>query len=602
MPAPQANYSRHGHDISQDINFTSSTGHLLTVYRQILNPKERIKGSARMFTRTQPLATAAMADIHEHIDYFFVPFFMLHSGLGEALYLTKENYSSLINNSAFQSFAPTLESWDVLQEEEIVVYDPNDDNAIGYQSIDSAGELNFFGLYRNIWHLGRNPNAIYSEFSSPYQTVIDTFDFDVTPWFALAYQCVYQNFYRIDERESFDAASYNIDSYLYDSNGFYLTTAYRMRYRPRKLDYFTAAKVSPMFNNLNTYGSTSNLTAIKSWLTSRTFTEANADGGTSGTVNDGKGVKFVGSSPGSDLNTSAIRGLFAAEKMASITTRSKKNYDSQVLAHLGVKVPHDVKHEITYVGSQHSIVHIGEVISTADTEGAPIGDIVGKGYGNLVGNGFDFTAPCHGIFLAIYSSEVKPKYYSPIDRSGLLADRLDFFHPEFQKLGMQPIFGYEARPNGSWATSVFGWQMMYNHFKQKFDCVSPAFTKHWVQSGVLHSQIRAFNQWSNWVFVKDPFHYNGYDFSDLHCTPFDLNDLFIMQYRGYNDYVGENAHSVFERVYKNANNEIVVNPDFDESYYKNPAVWFYNDPLLHDLRFNVKLVSEMVENTMPDLD
>ena len=344
MPAPQANYSRHGHDISQDINFTSSTGHLLTVYRQILNPKERIKGSARMFTRTQPLATAAMADIHEHIDYFFVPFFMLHSGLGEALYMTKENYSSLINDSKFQSFLPSFDGIDVqFAEDGITSADGNGDSCISYDFSDSVGELTFFALYRNIWHLGRNPNVCYAGFSSPYKTVVDNYDFDVTPWFALAYQCVYQNFYRIDEREEFGSYTFNLDDYLYNDNTFSWPVAYRLQYRPRKLDYFTGAKVSPMFNRLNTYGTTSNLAAIKSWLTSRTFTEANADGSASGSVNVGMGVRFSGSSPSQDLNTSAIRGLFAAEKMASITTRSKKNYDSQVLAHLGVKVPHDVK-------------------------------------------------------------------------------------------------------------------------------------------------------------------------------------------------------------------------------------------------------------------
>ena len=38
-----------------------------------------------------------------------------------------------------------------------------------------------------------------------------------------------------------------------------------------------------------------------------------------------------------------IRQLFANEKLAMITGRTKKNYDSQVLAHYGVSVPHDVK-------------------------------------------------------------------------------------------------------------------------------------------------------------------------------------------------------------------------------------------------------------------
>ena len=42
--------------------------------------------------------------------------------------------------------------------------------------------------------------------------------------------------------------------------------------------------------------------------------------------------------------STAIRQMFANEKkLAMITGRTKKNYDSQVLAHYGVNVPHDVK-------------------------------------------------------------------------------------------------------------------------------------------------------------------------------------------------------------------------------------------------------------------
>ena len=39
--------------------------------------------------------------------------------------------------------------------------------------------------------------------------------------------------------------------------------------------------------------------------------------------------------------------MFAVEKLLRITGRARKDYDSQVLAHLGFKVPHDVKHELT---------------------------------------------------------------------------------------------------------------------------------------------------------------------------------------------------------------------------------------------------------------
>ena len=51
----RAHLSRHGHNLSHDFSFTSSTGHLLTVFAQHMNPEEHIKGYIDMFSRTQPL-------------------------------------------------------------------------------------------------------------------------------------------------------------------------------------------------------------------------------------------------------------------------------------------------------------------------------------------------------------------------------------------------------------------------------------------------------------------------------------------------------------------------------------------------------------------
>ena len=66
-------------------------------------------------------------------------------------------------------------------------------------------------------------------------------------------------------------------------------------------------------------------------------------------------------------STALIRQAFANEKLAMITGRTK-NYDSQVLAHFGVKVPHDVKHDVTLVGRDTYKLRVGEVTSLATTQ------------------------------------------------------------------------------------------------------------------------------------------------------------------------------------------------------------------------------------------
>ena len=90
-----------------------------------------------------------------------------------------------------------------------------------------------------------------------------------------------------------------------------------------------------------------------------------------------------------------------------ITGRTKKTYDAQVLAHYGVEVPHDVKHDITLIGHDTYPIHVGEVTSLAATNDASLGDLAGKGWAQSPNDvkKHKFTAPCHGVIMTIFSVE-----------------------------------------------------------------------------------------------------------------------------------------------------------------------------------------------------
>ena len=95
--------------------------------------------------------------------------------------------------------------------------------------------------------------------------------------------------------------------------------------------------------------------------------------------------------------TAYVRRNVCNEKLLMITGRTKKTYDAQVLAHLGVEVPHDVKHDISCIGRTTFDLHIGEVTSLASTSDSPLGELAGKGWSMGQGKQFKFTAPCHGV-------------------------------------------------------------------------------------------------------------------------------------------------------------------------------------------------------------
>ena len=59
-PKSRARLGRHGHDLSRRVLFTSSCGQLLPVLHDILSPGESVRINETLFTRTQPLKTAAV--------------------------------------------------------------------------------------------------------------------------------------------------------------------------------------------------------------------------------------------------------------------------------------------------------------------------------------------------------------------------------------------------------------------------------------------------------------------------------------------------------------------------------------------------------------
>ena len=635
LPDYRAHLSRHGHNLSHDFDFTSATGHLLTVFAQIMNPKEHLKGHLEMFSRTQPLVGCPNVDIEEFVDYFFVPFDMLWSGFGDTIFQTNEPFSSTISVDSNGNLP--LMHFDNPSLFDVFAFDDNyiriNRSAIDFYGLDNR----FMSYYRCLFHNFINPNVLFysvaDELSSSttsyanYAFPKDFFQPNVFPVVQLAYNCIYQNFYRLDDRESFVNSQYNIDSCMF--NGDYLDVVFEgdnkfwsLKYRAKDFDYFSAGSVAPFVNPKNLSGGGSSLTDINNYLSSLNIGTVNSNSGITNPNVNSAGTAY--STSGNNLvSTQGLRSLFAVEKLLSVTNRAKKTYDAQVLAHFGVSVPTDYKHQIQFIGQQKGFIHVGEIISTAGTEENGLGDIAGKGYGNVSNNDIDFTAPCHGIVLGIFSCVPKIRYYAPLIKQFQLTNRLDFYFAEFEHLGMQPIFQWEAMaiPNNyvykntldfTGRTIPTGWQMRYQQYKQQISRVSPAFAKtmigNYYESGNQYA-IDSFNSWSSWVISQRPY---DVDFTPMTqnapslisylAGPSLLNDIMAVQYpdvRKQNVNVG-GYFDVWSDDYVSLESVSIAEAN-RKSFAWNIASLFYRDPLIHFVSNKFKLVSLMSDNTLPEL-
>lgn len=599
MPEYRNREKRTTHDLSHKYGFTATVAHLLPVFHDFLNPGETVDLSFQYNLRTQPLQSAAMVDINSHVEYFFVPMNLLFEPFGNKYFNIRDSYSSLYNLGVGQSAMRELPVLNFNEFIEFLLDNQNDTVPEGFENWRNS-------VIRLFDHLGYNTQYIIHG-SDPDAGVPVNWNPSVFPYPILAYNCIYQYYYRLDTRQNFDQFSFNWDRFYNTStpigNSEGVFPYIQLYYRPLENDYFTDVKVSPIVDVLN-LDYKSSLNTVNNWLTRSSSVRSypviksgsvgssgvdilhNAPSGigntpANSTVTEfGFNTDYSGETPfstlqpnGYDINTANIRALFANEKLWSITGRARKHYDDQVLAHFGFKVPHDPKHEISCFGHDKGKIHIGEVIQTAQAYDpnsesfGGLGEIAGKGYGSMQNKPHRFTAPCHGVVMAILSFTPDYTYGGSYLKANAVSKPEDFFIPEYDHLGMQPLFGYEGNPQEvSSRNSIVGWQYRYEQWKRRFNRVSPAFTG----VGSLDS----------WMLDKKPNKavnaVNTESYINYLYKPSDLNQIMLVNYV--------------------TTNMVLESGELDQ------ATLFDGDPFVVDGYIYCKKVSIMSDYSLPRLD
>lgn len=601
MPNYEAHLPRTGFDMSQSMAFTSAPGMILPVYQDLLNVGETVYLNGSLFGRTQNLLNASMCDVDFYIDWFFVPLPMLYQLFPSIRYQTNDYFSSSFQGevTANGSYLP------LAYMNELVGGTANEGRraqatsqvfSVGGKSSADAWDCYGKQTFRLLNHFGFNPYGMFNGWTGAGAEGQDLGKYasqqnpNVFPLYPLAYQAIFQNYFRIEDREKPYQLCCNFD-YFHDqqsdlnhksipSHG-----VFQLRYRPRHKDYFTSVKVSPILSSMSLLDGNNTqvgqiLSKVNNYLSSSSVSDTDKDGN-GVAVSDGilaPSFTQVSSSIVEDsqtVTTGSIRTMFAVEKLMRIIGRSKKDYDSQVLAHFGFKVPHDVKHQLTHIFTQHGILRIGSIASTSDTydsvneRGRALGSTGGQGYFLIEEDkkSRKFTAPVDGVVMAVVSSAPRYRYNGTFDKQNAITSRLDFYTPEFDKLGMQPLYAYEAKRSEIGTSKRLGWQLRYEQFKRKYDRCTEAFRND--QQGV--------NYFKTWLLGRESF-FNfdptGIPYAeDFYVSPSDLDSIMYVPYNGA----------------------------WSDDYAVNPYLMFSTDPFINDFRANVKKVSTMSTYGEPEL-
>lgn len=389
-------------------------------------------------------------------------------------------------------------------------------------------------------------NTAYASSAPAVQSALTKLIFDCfggyrfNPFRLLAYQKVYYDFYRRQDYEASHPEHYNIDDFNTDlmnlTDNERLLGIFQLRYRWLAKDYFTGVVPSELFGaeNLANASHVSRLLPeyrqamsdrVGDWRPGVT----NPNGGM---TSNGRDVVL---SPTHEVSTRSIRAIFAIEKMMRLTRRAGDyDYISQTAAHYGVDVPRGRGEEVSFLGGWSSQIDISEVVTTALTEKGDPAQIYGRGVGTQQGKEIKYEAKEHGILMVI-TSIVPDSDYSAVGINNFNAKlyRGDYFHPEFQDLGLQPVMSHELafQPHkfNRQANDPFGKSVLLGY--------APRYAEYKTANDELHGEFRTGKEFSPWVSsikVLDNafFSASGIKPSALLVSPSQLDSIFSVRFDG----------------------------------------------------------------------
>lgn len=428
-------------------------------------PSDHFRLSTSTFTRTKPLVSAAYTRFREHIDYYFVPYRLLwrfSDSLFTSTPISNTSYSSDQGQARISDYTPYVDGAGL---ESIINFlqDPHPifvGNSSKAKLLDDGGLSCSATTAQLLTLLGYGDwfNAPVWNFRLPRMSLFR----------ALAYQKIYQDFYRNDQWENINPSSFNVD-YLtpYNSVAYPVNKVFKesnidnvrannpfgMRYANFPRDIFTGllpkqqfgpsvyAKVDNdfvgSFANVSFYlqgqsGGSPNVVAHNGSL--ETTEPEQTDVNLMFRYEDGTDNPIKG------LSILNLRYAQALQKYYEITQSHKYNYKSQIKAHFNINVSDDRSDVCKYLGGKVSTFSLNEVTNT---------NLTGDNNAVIQSNGvsssdcnIDFISREHGIIMGIYYAEPLLDYSSHISQHNLKLSSDDFFKPEFDSLGLQPANVY----------------------------------------------------------------------------------------------------------------------------------------------------------------
>lgn len=520
---------RSGFDIGRKNAFTAKVGELLPVYWDISMPGDKYKFNIEYFTRTQPVETSAYTRLREYFDFYAVPLRLLWKSAPSVLTQMQDvnqlQALSFTQNLALGTYLPSFSllflfrAITFLNGQSSIPGNSNSfKNMFGFSRADCSYKLlNYLG-YGNIITSAPSVNnrwwstSLKYETSSNYtQQYIQNNYVNIFP--ILAYQKIYQDFFRWSQWENSNPSSYNVDYYTgiapslvsalpsYDSDYWKSDTMFDLKYCNWNKDMLMGVLPNSQFGDVavvdlgdstsgvlvsDASGNARSVDIATSLSSSANSSSVSVNLPSGETVAKDSSLYVSLKDISSQLTVLSLRQAEALQRWKEISQSGDSDYREQIRKHFGVNLPQALSNMCTYIGGISRNLDISEVVNNNLAGEGDTAVIAGKGVGT--GNGsFTYTTNEHCVVMCIYHA-VPLLDYTITGQDGqlLVTDAESLPIPEFDNIGMEvlPMTQIFNSPKAS-IVNLFnaGYNPRYFNWKTKLDVINGAFTttlKSWV--------------------------------------------------------------------------------------------------------------------------
>ena len=522
---------RSGFDLSRRNCFTAKVGEILPVLCEEVLPGDKWRVNMREFMRTAPVQTATFGRVRQYYDFYFVPYSLMWDKFDAWVMQTKNAYHSqslVAPADEFSGLPYCLVSdiWNyyssLLNQ---VSSNPYNDNPDTFGDTSKATTV-AYQMDKLLSYLG------YPRYEFSKAKEIGSMAINVFP--LLAYQKIYQDYFRFSQWEDAAPWTYNLDFVLRE-NQLRLTlndtfssmfgksnipSMFTLRYCNLDKDYLTGLLPSPQFgdtalagplsgdiNTLNSQMTLNGVLQLKSlsqWKDDTTRRDLGLGEGSiygrnivaKPIAGDGPDVTYTATQNASFLSEQGqvmipdaaanfglsvllLRQAEALQKWKEITLSGSPDYREQLEKHWNVRISQDNSYRCRYLGGFASDIDISEVVNTnldgADSAATIAGKGISAGNGNI-----DFDSHQYGIIMCVYHAKpiVEWNYNYCIPRMLMKTKATDFAIPEFDNIGMQQVVRCEFASNDQIDPfKPIGYASRYIEYKTSFDRVCGEFNK-----------------------------------------------------------------------------------------------------------------------------